>query len=93
MQINVKKQNSEKTHKKSKSAISVEKEPADDSFPKSNSTGTKKGFSYAVMDVGVQYKLISGISISPDHSIGETTMFPEAFGQTLNCHPDPDSVL
>ena len=43
--------------------------PADDSFPESNST-VKKGFSYSVMGIGVQYKLISGISISPDHSIG-----------------------
>jgi len=86
------KQNSKKNHKKAKSASSVEKGAADDSFPKSNST-TKKGFSYSVIGVGVQYKLISGISISPDHSIGETTMFPEAFGQTLNCHPHLDSVL
>jgi hypothetical protein len=36
------KQNSKKNHKKSKSAT---EEQADDSFPKSNSTGTKKGFS------------------------------------------------
>ena len=36
------KQNSKKNHKKSKSAT---EERADDSFPKSNSTGTKKGFS------------------------------------------------
>ena len=67
-------------------------EQADDSFPKSNST-VKMGFSYAVMDVEVQYKLILGISISSDHSIGETTMFPEAFGKTLNYHPRLDSVL
>ena len=39
------KQNSKKGTKKAKSASSVETEPADDSFPKSNSTGTKKGFS------------------------------------------------
>jgi len=89
------KQNSKKGNKKAKSAsstIPTEKEQADDSFPKSNSTA-KKGFSYAVMGVGVQYKLISGISISPDHSIGETTMFPGAFGQTLNCHPNLNGVL
>ena len=86
------KQNSNKDHKKAKSASPIEKESADDSFPKSNSTA-KRGFSYAVMGVGVQYKLISGISISPDHSIGETTMFPEAFGQTLNCHPNLEGVL
>ncbi len=86
------KQNSKKSNKKAKSASSAEKGPADDSFPKSNSTA-KRGFSYAVMGVGVRHKLISGISISPDHSIGETTMFPEAFGQTLNCHPHLDGVL
>ena len=84
------KQNSKKNLKKSTSAT---EEQADDSFPKSNSTGTKKGFSYAVMGVGIEHKLISGISISPNHSIGETTLFPEAFDQTLNCHPDLDSVL
>jgi len=83
------KQNSKKDRRKSKSAS---KDQADDSFPKSNST-TKKGFSYSVMGVGVRYKLISGISISPNHSIGETIMFPEAFDQTLNCHPNLENVL
>ncbi len=83
------KQNSKKNYKKSKSA---NKELADDSFPESNSSA-KKRFSYAVMGVGVQYKLISGISISPNHSVGETTLFPEAFNQTLNCHPNLDGVL
>ena len=83
------KQNSMKNHKKSKS---VRKEQVDDSFPESNSAA-KKGFSYSVMGVGVRYKLISGISISPNHSIGETTMFPEAFDQTLSCHPNLENVL
>ncbi|PXF62011.1 MAG: hypothetical protein C4B59_01980 [Candidatus Methanogaster sp.] len=83
------KQNSKKGSKKSKSAS---KEQADDSFPESNSAA-KKRFSYSVIGTGVQYKLISGISISPDHSIGETTMFSEAFNQTLNCHPTLDGVL
>jgi hypothetical protein len=71
------KQNSKKGNKKvtsASSAIPTEKEQVDDSFPKSNSTA-KKGFSYAVIGVGAQYKLISGISISSDHPIGETTMF------------------
>ena len=46
------KQNSKKGSKKSKSAS---KEQADDSFPESNSA-VKKGFSYSVMGIGVQYK-------------------------------------
>jgi len=86
------KQNSNKGNKKAKSTSSVGGGGADDIFPTSNS-GAKMGFSYAVMGVGVQSKLISGMSISPDHSIGETTMFPEAFGQTLDCHPNLNGVL
>jgi len=51
------------------------------------------GFSYCVMGVGVQHKLISGMAISPDHSIGETTMFPEVFEQTLQCNPNMMDAL
>jgi hypothetical protein len=51
------------------------------------------GFSYCVMGVGVKYKLISGMSICPDHSIGETTMFPEAYYQTLQNCPNLENVL
>ncbi len=59
----------------SKKSKSASKEHADDSFPESNSTANK-GFSYVVMGVGVLHKLISGISISPNHSVRETTLFP-----------------
>jgi hypothetical protein len=45
------------------------------------------------MGIGVQYKLISGISICPNHSIGETTMFPEAYFQTLQRYPNLENVL
>ena len=83
------KQNSKKNDKKLKNKSA---EITHDSFPKSSLT-TKKGFSYSVMGVGVQYKLISGMSISPDHTIGETTMFPEAFHQTFHCHPNVKNVL
>lgn len=64
----------------------------DDGLPAS-SLGGKRGFTYAVMGVGVRYKLVSGISISPDHSVGETTLFPRAFDQTLGCHPGLRDVL
>ena len=83
------KQNSKKNHKKTKSECVGE---SHDCFPISN-TASKMGFSYSVMGVGVQYKLISGMAISPDHSIGETTMFPEAFKQTLHCNPNLMNAL
>jgi transposase len=60
------KQNSKKNQKKTKSEC-VGK--SHDCFPVSN-TANKMGFSYSVMGVGVQYKLIAGMAISPDHSIG-----------------------
>ena len=33
------------------------------------------------------------MAISPDHSIGETTIFPEAFKQTLYCNPNLMNAL
>lgn len=83
------KQNSKKSQIKSQSASD---EQIHDSFPMSDST-SKKGFSYCVMGIGVRYKLISGISISSDHSIGETTMFPEAYHQTLQHYPNLMNTL
>ena len=71
------KHNSKEIHNKAKSANHLGMEPADYSFSESNST-TKKRFSYAVMGIEIQYKLISGISISLNHHIIEATMFPEA---------------
>lgn len=83
------KQNSKKNKKKSKPS---KDEKSHDSFPITNST-SNMGFSYSVMGIGVHYKLISGISISPNHSIGETTLFPEAYFQTLQNYPNLKNVL
>ena len=83
------KQNSKKNQKKSKPSNN---DKSHDSFPITNST-SNMGFSYSVMVIGVQYKLISGISISPNHSIGETTLFPEAYFQTLQNYPNLENVL
>lgn len=78
------------SQKKNKNSEDERCEQKNDSFPESNS---KMGFSYAVMGVGVQHKLISGMAVSPDHSKGETTMFPEAYNQTLDYHPNLEKVL
>jgi len=83
------KQNSKKNQKKSKPSND---DQSDDSFPITNLT-SNRGFSYCVMGIGVQYKLISGVSVSPDHSVGETTMFPEAYFQTLQSYPNLENVL
>jgi transposase len=83
------KQNSKKNQKKSRPSND---DQSHDSFPITNLT-SNMGFSYCVMGIGVRYKLISGISVSPDHSIGETTMFPEAYFQTLQNYPNLENVL
>jgi transposase len=83
------KQNSKNSRKKSQS---TKDDQSDDSFPMKNST-SNKGFSYCVMGIGVKHKLISGMSVSPDHSIGETTMFPDAYYQTLQCYPNLENAL
>jgi len=83
------KQNSKKSLKKSQSA---NEDQSDDSFPMTNST-SNMGFSYCVMGIGVKHKLISGISISADHSIGETTMFPDVYYQTLQSYPNLENAL
>ena len=85
-----KEQNSKKKMKKNIDDSSDN--PSDDLFPKSNATA-KKSFTYSVMGVGVKYKLISGMSICHNNSIGETTMFPNAFTQTLSYHPNMEDTL
>jgi transposase len=83
------KQNSIRSRKKSQS---TKDDQSDDSFPMTNST-SNKGFSYCEMGIGVKYKLISGMSVCPDHSIGETTMFPDVYYQTLQSYPNLENAL
>lgn len=82
------KQNSKKNQKKSQTS----NEQGHDSFPISDAS-PKMGFSYCVMGIGVKYKLISGMAVCPDHSIGETTMFPEVYYQTLQNYPNMENAL
>ena len=83
------KQNSKKNSKKSNDSPD---DPVDDHFPKSN-TNAKMSFTYSVIGVGVQYKLISGMATCPNHSVGETSMFPGVFQQTISSHPQMEEVL
>jgi len=83
------KQNSKKNQKKSQPA---NENQSHDTFPITNST-SNKGFSYCVMGIGTKYKLISGMSVCSNHSVGETTMFPDAYFQTLRSYPNLENVL
>lgn len=63
-----------------------------DTFPPSDLGGSRR-FTYGLLGIGVRYKLISGMIINPDQSIGETTMFPAVFQQTLSSHPGMETAL
>src|SRR5659263_254730 len=83
------KQNANKSRTKAQPAKDDE---SHDSFPVTNAT-SNKGFSYCVMGIGVKHKLISGMSVCANHSIGETTMFPDVFYQTLQSYPNLENAL
>ena len=83
------KQNANKSRTKAQPAKDDE---SHDSFPVTNAT-SNKGFSYCVMGIGVKHKLISGMSVCANHSIGETTMFPDVYYQTLQSYPNLENAL
>jgi transposase len=83
------KQNARRKGKESKGGVD---DVPTDAFPSSDLGGTRR-FTYALLGIGVQHKLISGIVVNPGLSIGETTMFPEAFHQTLSSHPGTEIAL
>jgi len=64
----------------------------DDSWPESKQ---KKVHDYVFVTslIGVKYKLYSGCVINCDHSIGETSLFPEAIKQTVSNITKIDQVL
>jgi transposase len=52
----------------------------------SSSSNNKRGFQYAESSVGVHTKIIAGFESTPDHSVGELSMFPSVVSQThINC--------
>lgn len=63
-----------------------------DTLPSSELGGWRR-FTYALTGVGVRHKLISGMLINPDQSVGEGTRFPAVFQQTLSVHPGMEAAL
>jgi transposase len=77
---------------KRKGSKGVDADTPVDALPSSDLNGSR-GFTYGFLGVGTRYKLISGMVINPDQSVGETTMFPGAFHQTQSVHPDMSAAL
>jgi len=53
----------------------------------------KHDYVYKVAVVGTRYKLFTGWVSTTDHSIGETSLFPEVMVQTVENHPDVEMML
>jgi len=64
---------------------------AHDNFPRS--TNKKHDYIYKEAIIGVKYKLFAGWTSTIDHSIGETTLFPEVMAQAIENHPDMEQIL
>jgi hypothetical protein len=59
----------------------------------SSTSDPKHDYVYKVAAIGTKYKLFSGWISTTDHSLGETTLFPEVMTQTFENHPDTRMVL
>lgn len=81
--------------KRSKGKDSLSKTGKDavpkDSWP--TSTFTKYDYVYKVAIIGTRYKLFAGWKSTVDHTIGETTIFPEVMVQAVENHPNMDKIL
>lgn len=86
-------QNSKKSKgKRSKPTIKDENLGPDDDFAKS-SPKKKHDYVYNLPIIGVKYKLFAAWNSTSDHTIGETTMFPQSMAQAYENHPEMETVL
>ena len=63
-----------------------------DSWPKST-FDSKHDYVYKVAVIGTKYKLFAGWKSTTDHSIGETSMFPDVMAHAIENHPDMEMML
>lgn len=88
-----KRQNAKHSKNKNPSSTTAIKEahPNDD-WPKST-YDSKHDYVYKVTIIGTKYKLFAGWKSTVDHTIGETSMFPEVMAQATENHPNMDQIL
>ena len=59
----------------------------------SSTSDPKHDYVYKVAAIGTEYKLFSGWISTTDHSLGETTLFPEVRTQTIENHSGAEMML
>ena len=77
--------------KRSKETAIGDTQKSYDSLPRS--ADKKHDYVYKEAVIGTKYKLFAGWKSTTDHSIGETTMFPEVFAQAIDNHPNMEQIL
>ena len=86
-------QNGKRSKGKNSSPKSTVKEASpNDSWPIST-FDSKHDYVYKVAVIGTKYKLFAGWKSTVDHSIGETSMFPEVMAQAVEKHPNMNQIL
>jgi len=85
------KQNYNADRQRQNSKRSREKSDQDDKF--ALSTFKKRDYVYKAAIIGVRFKLFASWKSTTDHSIGETTMFPEVFFRAHQNHPNMAMML
>jgi len=70
----------------------VQETASDDRWPVST-CDLSHGYVYKVAVIGTKYKLFAGWKSTVDHSVGETSMFPEVMAQAIEHHPHMNQIL
>lgn len=83
--------------KRSNGKKSPSKSAGEDAAPKdiwpTSTFHSKHDYVYKVAIIGTRYKLFAGWKSTVDHTIGETSIFPEVMAQAVENHPNMDEML
>lgn len=66
--------------------------PPDDRWP-APPFDAQHDYVYKVAIIGTKYKLFAGWKSTSDHSLGETSLFPEVIAQAIEHHPNMEQIL
>lgn len=86
-------QNGKNSKGKASSSKTNKEEPLpNDGWPTST-LDSKHDYVYKEAVIGTKYKLFAGWKSTTDHSIGETSIFPEVMAQAVENHPEMEQML
>jgi len=81
------------TGKNASSKTTGKDTPPDDRWPLPPPFDAQHNYMYKVAVIGTKYKLFAGWKSTGDHSLGETSLFPEVMAQAIEHHPNMEQIL